>query len=421
MSKTTPLTLIRWMLFGICLGLRAQPQSTPQPTLDQKLLEVRYDLRIEAGKLTGSAAPVLEKAISGAQYVLIGEDHMTREIPQFATAVCDAMAPQGLTAMAVEAGPQAAKMVAASLGKADRLSRMAALTNRYPDSVAFLNVREENDLVEHCAEASHNPNFQLWGLDQELMGSAGWLLDEILATRPGAAATAVLTRMKTEEQKDAALAKETGDPSKTFLLAASDAQLSEGAAALKREGNAAANELFHELVESHEIYLKNMQGLPESNSQRARLFKQHFRRDFHAVASDSQRQRVLFKFGDWHVYKGFNPLHERDLGNYIAEMADGQGASSLHICILGAKGTHALYDGYQRPMKLEPFVMAEDDDYHWLKPAVDNQVPNAWTLYDLRKLRFQKLGAVDPDMQRVIYGYDLLVVVPEFTPAHSIK
>ena len=157
---------------------------------------------------------------------------------------------------------------------------MVALTDRYPDSVAFLNVREENDLVEHCAAASHNPNFQLWGLDQELMGSAGWLLDQMLATHPGPAATAVLTRMKAEEQKDAALAKDAGDPSKVFLFAASDAQLSEIAAVLKREGNAAANELFHELVESHEIYLKNMQGSPEANRQRARLMKQNFQRDF---------------------------------------------------------------------------------------------------------------------------------------------
>ncbi len=413
--------MTRCLLVGLSLTLSALPQSTPQPTLDQKLLEVRYDLRIDGGKLAGSAAPVLEKAISGAQYVLIGEDHITHEIPQFTTAVCDLMAPQGLTAMAVEAGPQAAKMAAASLGKADRLARMVALTDRYPDSVAFLNVREENDLVEHCAQTSRNPKFQLWGLDQELMGSAGWLLDQVLATHPGPAATAVLSRMKAEEQKDAALAKETGDPSKTFLLAASDAQLSEAAAVLKREGNPAANELFHELVESHEIYLKNMQGSPESNSQRARLMKRHFRRDFDIAASNSQRQRVLFKFGDWHLYKGFNPLHERDLGNYIAEMADGQGASSLHICILGAKGTHALYGGYNRPMKLEPFVMTEDDDYHWLKPAVDNQVQNGWTLYDLRNLRFQKLGTVDPNMERVIYGYDLLVIVPELTPAHPIK
>ena len=113
--------MIRCLLVGLSLTLPALPQSTPPPTFDQKLIEVRSDFRIEGGKLTGNAAPVLEKAISAAQYVLIGEDHITHEIPQFAAAVCDLMAPQGLTAMAVEAGPQAAKMVAASLGKPDRL------------------------------------------------------------------------------------------------------------------------------------------------------------------------------------------------------------------------------------------------------------------------------------------------------------
>lgn len=65
--------------------------------------------------------------------------------------------------------------------------------------------------------------------------------------------------------------------------------------------------------------------------------------------------------------------------------------------------------------------MDEDDDYRWLKPAIDNQLPDAWTLYDLRKLRFQKLGPLDPEMKRLIYGYDLLVIIPELSPADPIK
>jgi hypothetical protein len=121
------------------------------------------------------------------------------------------------------------------------------------------------------------------------------------------------------------------------------------------------------------------------------------------------------------MYKGFNPLHQRDLGNYIAELADGQGSTSLHICVLGAKGTHRMYGGYDRPTKLETFVMDEDHDYRWLKPAIDNQLPNAWTLYDLRKLRFQPLGSVDADMERLIYGYDLLIIVPELTAADFVE
>jgi hypothetical protein len=393
----------------------------PPPTLEQKLGEVRYDLRLEDGKFAGSAAPVLESAIAAAQYVLIGEDHITREIPQFATAVCDDMAPQGLSAMAVEVGPQVAEFVSSSFGKPDRLARMAALGKKYPNSVAFMDVQQENDLAAHCAQVARVPHFHLWGLDQEFIGSAGWLLELTLATHPGPAATAALTRLKSEEQQDSVRTKETGDPSKLFMFAAPDSELAEVTALLHREGNAAANDLFHELIESREIYLKSMQGSPESNSQRAQLFKDNFRRDMEKAATGDRPQKVLFKFGDWHLYKGINPLHQRDLGNYIAEMADGQDRSSLHIWVLGAKGTDRLFTGDDQATKFEKFVRDEDPDYGWLKPAIAKQVPNAWTLYDLRKLRFAKIGPLELGMERMIYGYDLLVIVPELTPADMVQ
>jgi hypothetical protein len=396
--------------------------TQPQPSVfEQRLREVRYDLRLENGRFVGHAASVLESAIANAQYVLIGEDHITREIPQFTTAVCDIMAPQGLSAMAVEAGPQVAEFVSSSFGKPDRLARMAALTQQYPDSVAFLNVRQENDLAAHCAQIAHTPHFRLWGLDQEFIGSAGWLLDQILATHPGPTATTAVTRLRGEEQHDAAQAKDTGHSSDLFLLAAPGSELEEVAAALQSDGNPVANALFRELIESHEIYLKNMQGLPESNNQRARLLKRNFRLDLEKATADGQPQKLLVKFGDWHLYKGFNPLHQRDLGNYIAEVADAQGRTSLHICVLGAKGTHRVYGGYERAAKLEKFVMDEDHDYRWLKPAIESQLLNAWTVYDLRKLRFTELGPVDPDMERMVYGYDILVIIPELTPADPVQ
>jgi hypothetical protein len=405
----------------VCAQAPTETHQPQPPAFEQKLREARYDLRLENGKFVGNAAPVIESAIANAQYVLIGEDHITREIPQFTTAVCDLMAPQGLSAMAVEVGPQAAEFVSNSFGRPDRLARMAALIHQYPNSVAFMDVQQENDLAAHCAEVSHNSHFHLWGLDQEFVSSAGWLLDQILATHPGPAATAAITRLKNEEQQDAAQAKATGDPSKLFLFAASDSELAETTTALQREGNAAANSLLSELVESREIYLKNMQGSPESNSQRARLLKTNFQHDLEKAAAGDRPQKVLVKFGDWHLYKGLNPLHQRDLGNYIAEIADGQGSSSLHICILGAKGTHRLFAGYDQPTRLEKFVMDEDPDYRWLKPAIDNQVPNVWTLYDLRKLRFAKFATLDPGMEKLIYGYDLLVIVPELTPADLVE
>jgi len=414
-------TMVFAVLFALAQPAVTQQTRQPQPAFEPKLREVRFDLHIQDGKFSGTAAPLLQEAISNAQYVLIGEDHLTREIPQFVSVVCDVMAPQGLTAMAVEAGPQAASFVSSLFGKPDRLAQTAALTHQYPASIAFLDMRQENDLAAHCAEVAHRSHFHFWGLDQEFVGSPGWLLDQILATRPGASASAAINQLKREEQQAAAQAKETGDPSKLFLFTASDSELNQAAAALQRDGNSVANALFRELMESREIYLKNAQGSPDSNTQRARLMKQTFRSDLDAAEPGPQRQRVLAKFGDWHLYKGFNPLQQRDLGNYIAELADGQGAASLHICILGARGTHRLFAGYERTNRLEKFVMDEDPDYRWLTPAIDNQLPNAWTLFDLRQLRFQSFKDLDPDMQRLIYGYDLLVIVPELTPADPIE
>jgi hypothetical protein len=396
-----------------------KPEALSQ--LELKLREVRSDLRLDNRKLTGSAVPLLKDAIRDARYVLIGEDHITREIPLFTEAICDVMAPQGLIGMALEASQEAGEFVTSRIDKQDRIERMAMLLKQYPDSVSFLNIRQENDLAAYCSAVARRPDFHVWGLDQEFLGSAGWLLDEILATHPGEAAVKAVTKLKREEEQAAARAKESGNPSQLFLFSVSDSELQDVAAQLRHSGNPAANRLFRELIESHEIYLKNMQGSPESNDQRARMLKQNLRRDLETTSKDGQQGKLLVKFGEWHLYKGLNPLYQRDLGNYIAEMADGQGSHSLHICILGAAGTHRLYAGYARPMKLEKFVMDEDDGYRWLKPAIDNQLVDSWTVYDLRKLRFQPLGRIDGNMERMIYGYDLLIIVPELTPADAIE
>src|ERR1700683_1381255 len=83
-TSSLSLTLSLSVLLASQLLYAQAPAETaqPQPTaFEQKLRESRYDLRLESGKFLGNAAPVLESAIANAQYVLIGEDHITREIP----------------------------------------------------------------------------------------------------------------------------------------------------------------------------------------------------------------------------------------------------------------------------------------------------------------------------------------------------
>lgn len=94
------MTCARFVCFAAVLAFQslAGGQSRgPNPVaslspLEQKLRDSRFELHLENGKFTGSAAPVLEKAIAEAKYVLIGEDHLTREIPEFTSVVCAVMA-----------------------------------------------------------------------------------------------------------------------------------------------------------------------------------------------------------------------------------------------------------------------------------------------------------------------------------------
>jgi len=373
-------------------------------------------LSIEDGKMGGSGAPILQTAIAQADFVLIGEDHLTHEIPRFAAAVCDAMgASGGLSAMAFETSPAAADFVQESLASPERLTKMADLQKRYPDSIAFLNVKDENDLAAHCAAVSKSSGFRIWGLDQEFIGSPGWIVERMLATQHGPSARAAILQLQGMERTDAEEARKTGDPSKLFMFAVPASEIEKAAAAIEKDGTSATRAAFHELTESREIYLENGDRPSDSNARRARLMKHNFVAAYEAAGGQSKHPRVLLKFGDWHLYKGINPLHQRDLGNFVAEFADGRNGTSLHIMVLGAKGTHALFAGYERPLKFDPFVMDQDDDYRWLKPAIDAQKPGSWTLYDLRNLRFKHLG-LNTDWERTVYGYDMLVIIPELTP-----
>lgn len=345
------------------------PGSSPNPTLASRLAAIRYELSVEDGKLKGTGAAVLQTAIAQANYVLLGEDHLTREIPRFTAAVCNAMGSTGgLSALAFEASPAVA---------------------------AF------------------------WGFDQEFLGSAGWISERMLATHPGPIARNAILRLQTLEHSDVDEARKTGDYSRLFMMSVPETELANATAAIEKDGTPATLSAFRELTESRAIYLEQGTNASESNARRARLMKRNLVTYFKA-AGDDPPQRILFKFGDWHLYKGINPLQQRDLGNFVAELADGQGRTSLHILVLGAKGTHAVYSGYDRPLKLEPFVMQDDPDYHWLKPAINLQEPNSWTLFDLRELRFQALD-LDVDWQRVVYGYDLLILIPKLTPGAFIQ
>jgi len=95
--------------------------------------------------------------------------------------------------------------------------------------------------------------------------------------------------------------------------------------------------------------------------------------------------------------------------------------------VLGVRGTHAAFAGYAKPLSHDRFVMTDDPDYKWLEAAVGELLApepgssgQTLTLFDLRMLRFRGID-LSPEWERVVYGYDLFVLIPELTPGSAIE
>src|SRR5579864_1435801 len=190
----------RSLLLLLC-AIALSAQQPAKPTLESKLSASSYAFSLGNGKLAGPGAPILQGEIAKAGFVLIGEDHLTRQIPRLVSAVCDAMAATGgISAMAFESSPAAAAFTQQRLAASSRLADMAELQKRSPDSIAFLNIPAESDLAAHCAAASARQDFQIWGLDQEFVGSAGWIVDRMLAANSGPTARAATLKLQAAER-----------------------------------------------------------------------------------------------------------------------------------------------------------------------------------------------------------------------------
>lgn len=401
-------------------GAGAETASAGSDEVHRIIASAKVPLIVHGQTFSGPGWDLIKKEVASAQLIAVGEDHFTREVPEFVSALCDALGPKSLAAMAIEAGPEVARFMQKRLWS-DRFEQdMADLTDRYPDSVAFFNVKEENDLLTHCARATGRPDFEIWGLDQEFLGAGGWLLDMILAEPLSAPARATIQKLRAEETQDAALASASGNPVKLFLFSVSDATLEAAQKLLSQGASERSRQLFASIMTTHKIYMENVEGSPRANHDRAVLLKKELLFHLDGWQGSGSGGKILLKFGDWHLYRGYNPLGQRDLGNFVAEYADVKDTPSLHIVVLGARGVHASYGGYAKALESSAFVISDDPGYQWLNVAADVAGPDSWSVFDLHRLRGAEARTLPEGWRKLSDGYDLLVLVPEISPSSKL-
>lgn len=407
-----------------CPAAAAWAQNAPFLEAVQKN---RAGMSVKDGKLSGPAADVLRSALADAQFVLMGEDHGITQIPQFGAALCADLAPRGFHHMALEVGPNTAPELEKFARSADGSKQLSEFVKKYPESVPFYNWREEFAMLQECERSGGSEGMTFWGVDQEFMGASGFLLDKILATNPGPEVASAILPLQKENGEARAQAVKSGNPWDLFMTSAKLEELEHVGDLLAKPGNAEAQQILAALLVSRDVYLKNKAAdYYNSNRQRALLMKHNFAAPFsQAMQHGPVPPKVLFKFGGMHMFRGLNPLHSSELGNLAGEFAEAHGLKSVHILIFGVKGRQARFAGIGKPSQAALFdnTSEKESEFPFLKPLFENQVAGSWTIYDLRALRtgFSQFGKIDPELERIIFGYDFVVLVPEATASHDIE
>ena len=375
-----------------------------------KLKANRLAITLDKGLLSGPGAATLLQASREAQYVLLGEDHGVAEIAQFSSAYFNALTPAGFTTLVTENGVVVTGALEGMLKRADAVAAIARFGAAYPDSIAFYTMRQEAEMLASFALAA-GPRFQLWGVDQEFLGSAKYLITLMLAQPVNPAARAKLEALAQMEAVAYQKAVATGNPFEYLMLSASSEELASLRELLAGPKEQAALGLLDTLLESRAIYQKSGSRVPGdrdlSNRMRLALFKRTL-----ATRLGAQEQKLVVKVGANHAYKGSNPLSNRDIGNFLAERAEGQGNTSLHLIVLAAKGKQLRFTGPGKPN--QPAAIELDSTAFQLLDSA--AAPDgSWSLFDLRSLRrgSLKLAAGDIEMFNLINGYDFALIIPE--------
>lgn len=380
-------------------------------------------LTVENGTLTGPGADLIRDAVSGATYVMVGEDHGIAQVPEFSSALFKELAPAGFKTLVLEVGPSSAAELQRMLDAAAPSTEINSYQKGYPFSLAFYNWKEEFDFLASARQAA-GTQLRVVGIDQELMGTSRLILTSIQRKHRSDDVGIEVERLLKDEQNAYAEAAKTGRPDLLFMMTAKADDLQSLKDKLTKSHDVEGAEQVQRLLDSREIYSQMGKSAYESNLTRAMLMKRYFKKQADQLPHESQK--MMFKFGANHVMKGLNLVDSREIGNYVAETADGRSEKSVHILIVATGGEQLRFAGVGRRFQAAT-VDANgpgQSDMPFAKASFRTALGDSgsWAAFDLRALRSFANGTanIDERWKRIIFGFDIAVVIPKATPSTEI-
>lgn len=407
-------TLSCGVAFGLALTLSAaKAEPATHDALIQALRTQRMDIALVDGRLSGPGAQWLQRETPSAQFVLVGEEHATAEIPQFAAALWRDLAAQGVQHLVLEAGPWSLRTLEQEAQHGDE--GIAKLNRSYPMELPFFAWREDGALALAAVQSSGRPP-ALWGIDQEFLLSLPLHFDHLAAAAPDKAARALAQSHR--EKAVAAYAemaiKHDFNANYMARMTASDF------AALRQafaKAPADARDLIDALEQSAQVYRDQNDKPYDSNLARSQMMKRYFMAHYRAAQKKEPQPRAMFRLGAFHSIRGLGPRNLLDIGNLASELAASNGSRSLHILVVPAGGEinrwfpfvddeaarHTPYDAKQELGEVGALPLLEA-----------STTGESWSLFPTEWLRTQRAlrQAGGADFERAVFGYDAVVVIP---------
>lgn len=385
-------------LFYTLILLALQYNGYCQDSLFTKIAkENSKSFQVSNDQFSGEGWEFIINEVKKSQHLLLGEDHFTNEIPTFIKAI-------GLESrfknFFIEVDPYTTQIISESFSEMNAEER-SRFNEEYSKYFSFYALQPEYELLEYFM----NSGLNLLGSDQILMYGEQLLFPTLREMNPDPEVKSLYDSIL--KRSEIQLELFFKDPSNPMYFLTPD--FKEDLTTLKAmDISKEEQEIIENIEQSIEIYLKR------SHSIRVNLIIRQLM-DQYEVWKDS---RTLFKYGANHLMRGESLLTVYDIGNVIANITEAYGEQSLHLMVVGQSGSlGSPFEGFpaQKIDKEKGFYLSYLKPFYPLTEGLD------WVVFDLRPLRKllnrNKLKIENQLLIRAIKGYDLLVIIPEVTPA----
>jgi hypothetical protein len=401
----------------------AQTPALPSPTREERLAkaarESRMRLDYQRGLFSGPAWDWLVDQGRASLFFLLGEEHGIAENPRLAAQLFAALVPSGYSKVAVEISTPMAEELdrAVTAGGAAGIKRLF----EDPGSItAFFGMREEAEWLAAARAVLPGKAPFLWGNDYEIGGDRH-LVALLKRARKPAAAEAALARVEAASNAAWDRYAQSRNLQEAYSFAG-DPALVRALRAAWPKPDARSLTILDTLEGTLEINALWVARKPwESNARRAALMRSNFLGHMRAERKAGRNPRVFLKYGSNHMERGRTDTEVFDLGTLIPEMAAIEGGRAFSLLVLPGPGTSlAVLDPTTFNYRSVP---AEGEYFKALAPLYSQALPDAFTLFDTSRLR-PLLGwsptPADPELMRLVHGYDAVLIMSGSTASHQL-